>query len=244
MAGLNKTFLNNTEYATNNYIINRDIKNGGIRGDEKVRQYDAGTAVAISISSVFVFVFCIIGTVYAVKHNKCNCKRYITNLTVSKGSSNTFSMDEVNQTGDGTINPILGVFQPKHCDCRIKEMYKDNANSFFVEGVVFIKKAIQKERPRMSPHAQPIPPPPPPLGSPSPLSGRDRYPPRWEIFAPPTLALAFHTSLAGHYSQCLSQSPPSRVLPLRRRPCSGAPLALRTASRALPWEGVTLPKRS
>lgn len=142
---VNKTFLNNTEYATNNYIINRDIKNGGIRGDEKVRQYDAGTAVAISISSVFVFVFCIIGTVYAVKHNKCNCKRYITNLTVSKGSSNTFSMDEVNQTGDGTINPILGVFQPKDCDCRIKEMYKDNANSFFVEGVVFIKKAIQKD---------------------------------------------------------------------------------------------------
>jgi hypothetical protein len=142
---VNKTFFNNTEYATNNYIINRDIQNGGIRGNEKARQYDAGTAVAISISSVFAFVFCIMGTVYAVKHNKCNCKRYITNLTVSKGSCNTFSIDEVNQTNGGTINPILRVFQPKDCDCRIKEMYKDDANSFFVEGVGFIKKAIQKD---------------------------------------------------------------------------------------------------
>ena len=151
---VNKTLVNDSQYKLDNYVINRNIQSGGIRGDENNKSFDTGTAIAISISCVFVFVFCVIGAISAIKYNKCNCtkcnvkdyhcKTCFTNLTVSKGS-NVYSIDEVNQTSVDTINPILSVFQAKNCDCKIKEMYKDNKNIYFIEGVGLIKKAIEKD---------------------------------------------------------------------------------------------------
>ena len=155
----NTIFLNTTQLMT---AENLDVIRSGLNKNsgmgEKREAIDNGVAVAISISSVFGFIFLLIGIGSCIKyrgkiynHMKrcncnygCNCKRYFTNLTASKGVD--LKINEIKDIENGgTINPMLEIFQPEDCDCKIKKMSQNPENNMFVKGVREIKKAIEKD---------------------------------------------------------------------------------------------------
>lgn len=160
-----KNIYNNTDFLNTTQLMtaeNLDVIRSGLNKNsgmgEKREATDTGVAVAISISSVFGFIFLLIGIGSCIKyrgkiynHAKrcncnyvCNCKQYFTNLTASKGVD--LKIKEIKDIENGgTINPMLKIFQPKDCDCKIKEMSQNPENNMFVKGVREIKKAIEKD---------------------------------------------------------------------------------------------------
>ena len=116
---MNKTF--NTSNSTYEYevlenktvinIVNKSVMfytKNVIRDDiEKIQEIngggvDDGTAMAISISSVFVFIGCVLSCGWYIKYKPNPIKKLVTNRTASKLIKMTKEEIEISQ-----INPIL-----------------------------------------------------------------------------------------------------------------------------------------
>ncbi len=99
------------------------IKGGGM---------DAGAAMAISISSVFVFIGCVMSCGWYVKYKPNPIKKMVTNRTASKLIKMTKEEIEISQ-----INPILKSFENENKSLLVKAIKniteateKDNSHDF------------------------------------------------------------------------------------------------------------------
>jgi len=141
---MNKTF--NTSNSTYEYgvlenktvinIVNKSVMfytKNVIRDDiEKIQEINAGgvddgTAVAISISSVFVFIGCLLSCGWYIKYKPNPIKKLVTNRTASKIIKMTKEEIEISQ-----INPIL------------KALDNDN-KSLFMKAIKNITEATKKD---------------------------------------------------------------------------------------------------
>ena len=96
----------------------QEINTGGV---------DDGTAVAISISSVFVFIGCLLSCGWYIKYKPNPIKKLVTNRTASKIIKMTKEEIEISQ-----INPIL------------KALDNDN-KSLFMKAIKNITEATKKD---------------------------------------------------------------------------------------------------
>jgi len=124
---LNETMIyiaNKSIALYSNYIprdnIEQQVKGG--RGG-----MDAGTAMAISISSVFIFIGCFLSCGWYVKYKPNPIKNMVTNRTASKSIKMTKEEIEISQ-----INPIM-------------KSLGENNQSLLVKAIKNIKEATEKD---------------------------------------------------------------------------------------------------
>jgi len=122
-----------------------------IRNDiEKIQEINAGgvddgTAMAISISTVFVFIGCVLSCGWYIKYKPNPIKKLVTNRTASKIIKMTKEEIEISQ-----INPILKSFENENKSLLIKAIKnlkqateKDNSHDF-TEAIQLYQRGIDQ----------------------------------------------------------------------------------------------------
>ena len=138
----NNTVINTTNQQNNNqnYINSTNITNlmlyqtsikENIEKSDKVSKMETGSAVLISVFSVFIFIFIIIGSIYFGKYGKKKIKNFCTQKTASKQNSIKLTKEEMK---------LYEVKNPIH------EALERNEDKDFVKAINTIKKAVEKDR--------------------------------------------------------------------------------------------------
>ena len=125
----NQININSTNI-TNLMLYQRSIKDN-IEKSNKVTKMETGSAVLISVFSVFIFIFLIIGLIYFGKYGKKKVKNFCTQKTASKHNSIKLTKEEMK---------LYEVKNPIH------EALKRNEDKDFVKAINTIKKAVEKDR--------------------------------------------------------------------------------------------------
>lgn len=125
----NQNNINSTNI-TNLMLYQRSIKDN-IEKSNKVTKMETGSAVLISVFSVFIFIFLIISLIYFGKYGKNKIKNICTQQTASKHNSIQLTKEELK---------LYEVKNPIH------EALERNEDKDFVKAINTIKKAVEKDR--------------------------------------------------------------------------------------------------
>ena len=125
----NQNYINSTNI-TNLMLYQTSIKEN-IEKSDKVSKMETGSAVLISVFSVFIFIFIIIGSIYFGKYGKKKIKNFCTQKTASKQNSIKLTKEEMK---------LYEVKNPIH------EALERNEDKDFVKAINTIKKAVEKDR--------------------------------------------------------------------------------------------------
>ena len=128
------TIQNTSNFKNISALYAQSIRISPQKDEIEISHITSGEAVAISISCVFIFIGCIVGSAWYIIYKPNPIKKMITNATRSE--------------------PIPIKLTPEELKlCQVNPIIKASENSIFLQAIEIIKQAVQKDSEHYYPEA-------------------------------------------------------------------------------------------